>query len=70
MALVTVTGGVLIDKLIKSGFVSTTVGRKIAQCSGKYQFKFDFKHYDQIILSKKQNARLPKICKFCSLNLP
>ncbi|XP_071156325.1 vesicular glutamate transporter 2.1-like [Mytilus edulis] len=34
MALVTVTGGVLIDKLIKSGFVSTTVGRKIAQCSG------------------------------------
>ncbi|CAG2221051.1 SLC17A6_7_8 [Mytilus edulis] len=34
MALVTVTGGVLIDKLIKFGFVSTTVGRKIAQCSG------------------------------------
>ncbi|CAC5419978.1 SLC17A6_7_8 [Mytilus coruscus] len=34
MALVTVTGGVMIDKLIKSGCVSTTVGRKIAQCSG------------------------------------
>ncbi|XP_052090781.1 vesicular glutamate transporter 2.1-like [Mytilus californianus] len=34
MALVTVTGGVMIDKLIKSDCVSTTVGRKIAQCSG------------------------------------
>ncbi|CAC5377497.1 SLC17A6_7_8 [Mytilus coruscus] len=34
MTIVTVTGGVLIDKLIKSGLISTTVGRKVAQCSG------------------------------------
>lgn len=34
MTVVTVTGGVFIDKLIKSGWVSTTLGRKIAQCAG------------------------------------
>lgn len=34
MTIVTVTGGVLIDTLIKSGLISTTVGRKMAQCSG------------------------------------
>ena len=34
MTVVTVTGGILIDKLIKSKWVSTTVGRKLAECSG------------------------------------
>lgn len=34
MTIVTVTGGVLIDKLIKSKLISTTVGRKLAECSG------------------------------------
>jgi hypothetical protein len=38
MVIVVVAGGVLIDKIISIGRVSTTVGRKIAQCSGNMIF--------------------------------
>ena len=34
MAVVTVIGGVIFDKLIKTATVSTTTARKIAQCTG------------------------------------
>lgn len=34
MAITVVTGGILIDKLIATGKVTTTEGRKIAQCTG------------------------------------
>lgn len=34
MAISVVTGGILIDKLIATGKVTTTNGRKIAQCTG------------------------------------
>ncbi|KAK3098077.1 hypothetical protein FSP39_015931 [Pinctada imbricata] len=34
MTVVTITGGVTIDKLIKSRLISTTVGRKLAQTTG------------------------------------
>jgi hypothetical protein len=34
MTVVTITGGIMIDKLIKSTLISTTVGRKLAECSG------------------------------------
>ena len=34
MTIVTISGGVFIDKLIKHNVVSTTHGRKLAQCMG------------------------------------
>lgn len=34
MAISVVTGGILIDKLIATEKVTTTEGRKIAQCTG------------------------------------
>lgn len=35
MTIVTISGGVFIDKLIKHNVLSTTHGRKLAQCMGR-----------------------------------
>lgn len=35
MTIVTISGGVFIDKLIKHNVLSTSHGRKLAQCMGR-----------------------------------
>lgn len=48
MAISVITGGILIDKLIATGKVTTTEGRKIAQCTGTclacHYLPFNFVH--------------------------